>query len=164
MHTKSIKICERCFLCRSIEFYLEYHKCLSCSRSICWGKTAPVLGNLRNPRDWFKGHKNVQRRLHSPFLDSTIISCYVNPLGNNYLMEALHALMQKNIAEPVTTQTSLGFGKDRVIQNGDSRDNKDVPPDRGVGHVHRFQGCLLLNTNSKPVQEVHAFSLPGSVL
>ena len=25
--------------------------------------------------------------------------------------------------------------------------NKDFPPDRGVGHVNRFQGCLLPNTN-----------------
>ena len=41
----------------------------------------------------------------------TIISCYVNPLKNSYLMEALHALMQKNAVEPVTTQKSQGFYK-----------------------------------------------------
>ena len=35
-----------------------------------------------------------------------IISCYVHPLRNSYLMEALHALMQKNAVELVTTQKS----------------------------------------------------------
>ena len=34
----------------------------------------------------------------------TIISCYVNPHRNLYLMEALHQLFNKNAVEPVTTQ------------------------------------------------------------
>ena len=44
------------------------------------------------------------------------------------------------------------------------RDNKDLPSDRGVGHFHRLQGRILPHTNSQSVQEVHAFSHPGSVL
>ena len=48
-----------------------------------------------------------------------------------------------------------------VIQNGDPGDNKDLPPDRGVGNLHRFQGRVLPHTNKQPVQEVHAFSYPG---
>ena len=35
---------------------------------------------------------------------------------------------------------------------------------RGVGHLHRLQGRILPYINSQPVQEVHAFSHPGSVL
>ena len=52
----------------------------------------------------------------------------------------------------------------RVVQNGDPRDNKNLPAGRGVGHLHRLQGRILPYTNSQSVQEVHAFSHPGSVL
>ena len=54
--------------------------------------------------------------------------------------------------------------KHRVIQNGDPRDNKDLPSGRGVGHFHRLQGRILPHTNSQSVQEVHVFSHPGLVL
>ena len=54
--------------------------------------------------------------------------------------------------------------KHRVIQNGDPRDNKDLPTARGVGHLHRLQGRILPYTHSQSVQEVHAFSHPGSAL
>ena len=54
--------------------------------------------------------------------------------------------------------------KHRVIQNGDTRDNKNRPTGRGVGYLHRFQRRILPHTNSQSVQEVHAFSCPGSVL
>ena len=54
--------------------------------------------------------------------------------------------------------------KHRVVQNGDPRDNQNLPTGRGVGHIHRFQRRLLPYTNSQSVQEVHAFSSPGSVL
>ena len=54
--------------------------------------------------------------------------------------------------------------KHRVVQNGDPRDNKNLPTDRGVGHLHRLQGRKLPHTNSQSVQEVPAFSYPGSVL
>ena len=47
--------------------------------------------------------------------------------------------------------------KYRVVQNGDPRDNKDFPTTRGVGHLHRIQGCILPYTNSQSVQEAHAF-------
>ena len=39
----------------------------------------------------------------------TIISCYVNPHRNLYLLEALHQLMDKNAVELVQNQKSLGF-------------------------------------------------------
>ena len=54
--------------------------------------------------------------------------------------------------------------KHRVVQNGDPRDNKNLPTGRGVGNFHRFQGHILPHTNSQSVQEVHAFSRPGSLL
>ena len=54
--------------------------------------------------------------------------------------------------------------KHRVIQDGDPRDNKNLPTGRGMGHIHRLQRRILPYTNSQSVQEVHAFSSPGSVL
>ena len=39
----------------------------------------------------------------------TIVSCYVNPHRNSYLLEALHQLIAKNVVELVKHQTSLGF-------------------------------------------------------
>ena len=54
--------------------------------------------------------------------------------------------------------------KHRVVQDGDPRDNKNLPTGRGMGHIHRFQRRILPYTNSQSVQEVHAFSSPGSVL
>ena len=54
--------------------------------------------------------------------------------------------------------------KHRVVQNGDPRDNKNLPTGKGMGHIHRLQRRILLYTNSQSVQDVHAFSSPGSVL
>ena len=56
------------------------------------------------------------------------------------------------------------LSKHRVVQNGDPRDNKNLPTVRGVGHIHRFQRRILPYTNSQSVQEVHAFSHPEPVL
>ena len=44
------------------------------------------------------------------------------------------------------------------------RDNKNLPPSRGVGHIHRFRRSILPHSISQSVQEVHALSPPGSVL
>ena len=52
----------------------------------------------------------------------------------------------------------------RVVQDGDPSDHKNLPTGRGVGHFHRFQRRVLPHTHSQSVQEVHAFSPPGSVL
>ena len=54
--------------------------------------------------------------------------------------------------------------KHRDVQDGNPRDNKNLPPSRGGGHIHRFQRSILPHTNSQSVQEVHALSPPGSVL
>ena len=54
--------------------------------------------------------------------------------------------------------------KDRVIQNGDTRENKNLPTSRGVGYLHRFQRHILPHTYKHLVQEVYAFSHPGSNL
>ena len=63
-------------------------------------------------------------------------------------------------AKPEHTKHVL---KHRVIQNGDPRDNKNLPTGRGVGYFHRFQERILPHTNLQSVQELHVFSYPGSV-
>ena len=78
------------------------------------------------------------------------------------------AIFGTQTQQPVEThpgpEHSEHLPKHRVVQNGDPRDNKDLPSSRGVGHFHRLQGRILPHTNSQSVQEVHAFSHPGSVL
>ena len=39
--------------------------------------------------------------------------------------------------------------KHRVVQNGDHRDNKNLPTARRVSHLHRLQGRILPYTNSQ---------------
>ena len=45
--------------------------------------------------------------------------------------------------------------KHRVIQNGDPRDNKNLPTARGVGHLHRLQGRILPYPNSQQYMRFH---------
>ena len=78
------------------------------------------------------------------------------------------AIFSTQTQQPV--ETYLGpehlkhFPKHGVVQNEDTRDYKNLPTDRGVGYLHRYQECILPHNNSKSVQEVHAFLRPGSVL
>ena len=66
-----------------------------------------------------------------------VISNYVNPQRQSHLLEALYQLTNKNAVELVTNQNF---------------------------HLHRLQERILPYTNSQSVQEVHAFSHPGSIL
>ena len=114
----------------------------------------------------------------------TVISCYVNPYSNSYLLETLHQLIDKNAIELVHNQTSPGFfnrlflvpkpveaytGPKQTksfpqggeIQNGDTGNHQDIPPARGVGNLSRLQGCLLPYTNTGTVQEISQISCPG---
>ena len=114
-----------------------------------------------------------------------IISCYVNPHRNLYLLEALHQLIDKNTVELVNNQRSLGFfnrlflvpkpnNKWRPIldlsnlnqflkaQNGDTGNHQNLPPARGVGYLNRLQGRLLPHANTGTIQEISEISRPGS--
>ena len=75
------------------------------------------------------------------------------------------AIFGTQTQQPVETylgsQQTQHLFENTVIQNGDRGDNKDLPPDRGVGNLHRLQGRILPYTNKQTVQEIHAFSYPG---
>ena len=112
-----IKICEKCFLCYSIvlcKSCLKSNQC--CTQSTCRGQTSKFLANLAGNGCRTESGSNLERGLHLPFRirpkltrSPTVISCYVNPHRNSYLLEALHQLMNKKAIELVHNQTSLGF-------------------------------------------------------
>ena len=87
------------------------------------------------------------------------------PKLTGFLQPAIFGTQTQQLVETYPGPEHLEYlPKHRVVQNGDPRDNKDLPTARGVGHLHRLQGCILPYTNSQSVQEVHAFSHPRSVL
>ena len=116
----------------------------------------------------------------------TVISCYVNPHRNSYLLEALHQLIDKNAVELVRNNTSIFqpaifssqikqqmetytrpeqsefFPQGGEIQDGDTGNHQDIPPTRGVGHLDRLQGCLLPYTNTGTSQNIYEISPPGA--
>ena len=192
------KICERCFLCRSLVFCKYCHKYPNCCRnSTCRGKATSVLGEVGSFGFESKSSHNTERGLHPPFPVQTqsnqVTNCHkqlfqptktVPPFGGT-----VSAYKNKNAVESVANQSSLGFYNrlflvpkpnnrwrpildlstlntflNTVVQNGDPRDNKSPPTARGVGQLHRLQGCIFPYTNSQSVQEVGVFSHPGSVL
>ena len=59
------KACERCFLCRSLEFCKYCHKCPNC-KSTCRGKATSVLGEVGSPGFESKNSHNTERGLHPP--------------------------------------------------------------------------------------------------
>ena len=92
-------------------------KCLNCcKRSACRGQTKPALGNFGSLGAGPKVLQMLKEGYKLPFQtrpnftrSPTIISCYLNPHRNLYLLEALHQLMNKNAVELVKNQESLGF-------------------------------------------------------
>ena len=177
------KICERCFLCRSLEFCKSCHKCPNCCYNFtCRVKVTSVLGEVGSSGFKSKGSHNAQRGLHPPLPVQTkfnqVTNCHkqlcqstetCQPFGGTVPAdEQKCSRTGTQTQQPVETYPGPEhlehLPKHRVFQNGDPRDNKHLPTARGVGHLHRLQGRILPYTNSQSVQEVHAFSHPGSIL
>ena len=178
------KICERCFLCRSLEFCKSCHKCPNCCyKSTCRGKATSVLGEVGSSGFDSKSSNSTPRGLHPPLPVQTqfnqVTKCHkqlfqptktVPPLGGTVSASEqkccrtgskpkLTGFLQPAIFGTQTQQPLVTYPgpehlehlpKHRVIQNGDPRDNKNLPTDRGVGHLHRLQGLILSPTSSKP--------------
>ena len=191
--SKINKICERCFLCKSIQFCTKCHKCPTCcTKSACRGRITPVLEKMGSPRRQPQSTSSPQRRLHTSLPAKSDKNSHNNKLLCKPPQEQLpvggigSAVGQKccrvsskptipGVLQPAIfgtqtqqpVETYLGSRQTQqllentVIQNGDPRDNKDLPPDRGVGNLHRLQGRVLPHTNKQPVQEVHAFHIQG---
>ena len=59
------KICERCLLCRSLEFCKSCHKCHNCCyRSTCRGKATQILGEVGSSGFESKSINHTQKGLH----------------------------------------------------------------------------------------------------
>ena len=107
-----IKICERCFLCQTCN---KCQKC--CLKSTYRGQTSKLF--WQTWLNLWAGPKVVQilkegytlpfRTRPNLTRSPTVISCYVNPHRNSYLLEALHQFMSKNAVELVQNKKSLGF-------------------------------------------------------
>ena len=110
------KICERCFLCRSLTFCKACHQCPTCCfRSPCRGEVKPVLEEMGNPGFKSKSGNHSEGGLHAPLLVQTpldkVTDCNKQlPQSNKtVLLEALSQLINKNAVEPVDNPNSLGF-------------------------------------------------------
>ena len=57
-------------------------------------------------------------------------------------------------------QTKL-FPQCGKIQNGDTGNHQNLHPTRGLGHLSRFQRCLLPHTNTGTIQEISKIPYPG---
>ena len=188
------KICERCFLCRSLEFCKSCHKCpTGCYKSTCRSKASQFWGEMGSSGFKSKGshhsnppltvqtkpnqvtncHKQLSEPIQTgpPFRGT--ISAGEQKCSRTGSKPKLTRILQPAIfgtqtQQPVETgpgpEHLVHLSKHKVVQNGDPRDNKDLPTVRGVGHLHRLQRRILPYTNSQSVQEVHAFSHPGPVL
>ena len=71
---------------------------------------------------------------------------------------------QQPVASHLGSEQTEQIFENTVLQNGDTRDNTNLPPGRGVGDLHWLQGRILPYTNKQPVQEVYAFSDSGQNL
>ena len=114
------KICEICFLCRSLELCKSCHKCPNCCyNSTCRVKVTSVLdfwekwealGSSPKVVTILREGYTLPFRIRPNLTRSpTVISNYVNPQRQSNLLEALYQLMNKNAVEPVANQNSLGF-------------------------------------------------------
>ena len=67
---REIKVCEKCFLCRSLVFCNSCTKCQTCcSKSACRGKTSNFLANFTGSGCRSESHSNPERGLPPPLSD-----------------------------------------------------------------------------------------------
>ena len=82
----------------------------------------------------------------------------------------ISGFLQSTISSPKTQQqmeANTGpkqpklFPQGGKIQNGDAGNHQNIPPTRGVGHLSRFQRCLLPHTNTGTIQKISKIPCPG---
>ena len=169
--TSVIRICERCFLCRSMIFCKTCTKCPKCcTKYVCRGQTELVLINVGSLGGQTQSSTNVEIGLYLTFTNLThnhqqLCTSSQEPLpfggiasaniqkGSRVVQKSrISGLLQRAIFGPKTkkqmetytrSEQSQQIPQSRKIQNGDTRNDRDLPTDRAVGHIHRFQGCLF---------------------
>ena len=120
-----------------------------------------------------KCHKLLSKSPQEPLPVGGIASAYVQKCNRTSNKSNISGLLQPVILgsqtqQPVETYTGSEqlkqISKDRVVQNGDPRDNKNLPTSRGAGDLNRFQRRILPLSHPESVHNVHAFSHPGKVI
>ena len=53
------------------------------------------------------------------------------------------------------------FSQGGEIQNGDTGNHQNIPPAGGVGHLSRFQRCLLPHSHTGTIEEISKIPYPG---
>ena len=110
------KICERCFLCRSLVFCKSCHQCPTCCyRSSCRGQVTTVLGEMGNSGFKSQSSHHTEGGLHSPVPVQTPLDKVTD--CNKQLPQSSQAVLpfrgtvsaDKQKCEPVENQNSLGF-------------------------------------------------------
>ena len=69
---------------------------------------------------------------------------------------------QQQVETYIRSEQTESLPQGGEIQNGDTRNHQNISSTRGVGYLNRFQGCLLLYTNTGTVQEISEILCPGS--
>ena len=186
------KACERCFLCRSantvtnvptvainppvgarLQQFWEKWEALGSSPKVVTilreGYTLPFRFRPQ-PNQVTNGHKQLCQHTQTVPPSGGTVSADKQKCNGTGSKPKLAGFLQPAIFGTQTQQPMETYPgpehlehlpKHRVVQNGDPR---DLPTARGMGHLHRLQGHILPYSNSQSVQEVHAFSHPGSVL
>ena len=81
---------------------------------------------------------------------------------SGFLQPASFGPKTKQLIETYTrSEQSQQIPQGRKIQIGNTRNDPDLPTDRGVDHVHRFQGRLLPHRNTKPIKKISEISCTG---
>ena len=110
------KICQRCFLCKSMSFCPICSKCPTCChRNQCWGKASEFLASLA--KAGCKSQGGVSADGYTlPFRERPhlsrfplIVSKYSSPVKSKAVLEALASLIQKKAVEKVVVRSSLAF-------------------------------------------------------
>ena len=68
---------------------------------------------------------------------------------------------QQQMETYTRSEQSQQIPQGRKIQNGDIKNDPNLPTDRGLGDIHRFQGCLLPYPRTKPIKEISEISCSG---
>ena len=76
----------------------------------------------------------------------------------------LSAKTEQQMETHIRSKQPQSFPQSEKIQDGDTRDHKNLAPKRGMGNLDRFQGRLLPYPHTGTVQEISEISCPRSNL
>ena len=130
----------------------------------------PPLSDLVKSHEVSHGHKLLCQSSQEQLPDGGITSAYRQKCHRSGSQPDLPRVFQPAVfgtqaQQQVETHTgpkqTESVPQSGEIQNGDTRNHQNVPPAKGVGHLYRFEGCLLPHPNTGTIQEISKISCPG---